>query len=421
MAKTKKSLAKAKTAAKKKQAPKAAATRKKATPKTAATRKKSPPKATVAKNQAPLPKKKAPAKAKAPPKKAPKTENEPTTIEFLMPSGDCSTLMSPQSLKEGVFPPTIYSDAIYSRGIRMFPDSGEEKPQSQCVSLSYTCDYIDPLTTAVKNRLNIPKSLPYSYNKDSVPVMAEQDARLWMHKRAARSAVQQHFPIQIFRLLGTITREVTVMNDLPNGPFTHLAKYSPNVLHTAPDIDQKVKPSRMTIQAAMKEAQAEAGESVTDAELNARAAEIQLRWNQKVQQGLRRKGWDKHGQLPREAVNDDQYVPLTRVRDWLKRQHVVDPSPSHTSLYNGLRSIPNDLESIVASLLELASPEGLFNVPLVLPYAVMEIVEESSSGAAKATPSPRGKPPSKKQKTESSVQRKWKIRIGVYANRLLVR
>ena len=343
-------------------------------------------------------------KSKAPTKK---TSKKLKTIEFLKPDASYSSDM----LKDGVFPPTIYSDAVYSKGIRLFPESCQS--ENDRVSLDYDYDYTAPMTAATRRKLGIQRTLPYPYNGDSVPVLSEQDAQIWSHKRASRSAVQQHFPMQVYRLLGTITRQVTVTNDLSEGPFTYLSKYSPNVLNMASQDSQR--PSRMAINAAKKEAMAECA---SNSQLEARAKEIQAHWNIKVDEGPRRRGWDQNGQLPRDAVNDDQYIPLTLVRDWLKRQAVVDPSPSHTSLYNGLRSIPNDIKSIVTSLLEMSSPQGLFNVALILPYCVMEVVEENRTSATAKPKRSADKPASKKRKTES-INRTWNIRIGVYANRLL--
>ena len=337
-------------------------------------------------------------------KAATKSHNE-TTIEFLKPSGS-STLSSSQ--QDGIFPPTVFSDAIYSKGIRVFPNSVKET--NVVVSLSYDYDYAAPLTAAVKSRLSIDTFQRYQYNGDTVPLLSSSEMRLWNHKRAAKSAAQLHFPMNVFRLLGTITREVTVTNDSPNGPFTKLSRYSPRCTSfVGKEVDKQY---RMTIQQATTEARTEQG-SDGDDNLKARATQIQTQWNEKVDQGPKRTGgWDKNGQLSRYAVNDDQYINLPLVRDWLKQQDVMDPSPSHTSLYNGLRSIPNNLEAILTSLLELASPKGLYKIPLVLPVAFMEIVEETRT-AKKVE-----KRASKKQKAES-IQRTWKIRIGVYANRLL--
>lgn len=355
-------------------------------------------------------KKKAPAKTAANKKKAPPArKKEPKTIQFLQPTGE-SSLVSSEALKEGVFPPTIYSDAIYANGIRVFPETCQELPQDDSVSLTYNHDYIAPLTTATRNKLKIPRDIPYYHSTDSVPLLPPPDAKLWPHKKAAKMAVAQHFPMNVFRLLGVITREVTVANDSPLGPFEKLSKYSRPVLHGG---NQKnaAKQQKISAKACMTEAQAE---FPLAANLDTRVAEIQSRWNMKVSQGPVRRGWDSKGQLPVESVNDGQYVPLPVLQDWLKKRQVSDPSPSHTSLYNGLRSIPNDLESIVASLLELASPEGLFSTPLVVPYSVVETVQESRSTKSRSAKSDG----SKKLKTEL-IQRTYKIRIGVYGNRLL--
>jgi muconolactone delta-isomerase len=308
------------------------------------------------------------------------------------------------SSKDGVFPPTIFADVIYSKGVRLFPESIQEDAHSQNVSLSYRYDYTTPMTEGTKKSLEVKvsrnSSLPNRAN--TVPLLDPQDVLLWNHKRAAKSAAEQHWPMPIFRKLGVITREVCVTdNDSPLNTFSF-----------APDfpVGPKVKKqSRMSMKAAISEAKAEG----LDQDLQARASTIHTQWTKKMDQGPRHKGWDEYGQLPKEAVNDDQYVPLPLLRDWLKRYNMVEPF--YKSLYNGLRLIPTDLETVVASLMELSCPKQLYKIPLVLPYVVMDLVEETSVARHESS---RKEPVLKKPRIDS-VQRKWRIRIGVYANRLL--
>jgi muconolactone delta-isomerase len=304
--------------------------------------------------------------------------------------------------KDGVFPPTIFSDVIYSKGIRLFPESIRE--DSQNVSLSYSYDYTAPLTAETKKSLKVKVSRNSSFPNvtNSVPLLNSQDALLWSHKRAAKSAAEQHWPMPIFRLLGVISREVFVTdNDSPLNTYS-LAPDFPAALKVK-------KQSRMSMKAAMSEAMAEG----LDQDLQARASTIHVQWTKKMDQGPMHSGWDQYGQLPKEAVNDGQYVPLFHLWDWLKRRNVVETS--HKSLYNGLRLIPTDLQTVVASLMELSYPTELYKIPLILPYAVMDIVDEKSFVGYDS----RRKKPVHKKRRIDSTGRQWRIRIGVYANRLL--
>lgn len=307
------------------------------------------------------------------------------------------------SSKDGVFPPTIFSNFIYSKGVRLFPESIQQNPQHVSLTCSYDYMYASPALT--KKSLKISKNnLSFSHDANNIPLLDPQDVLLWSHKRAAKSAAQQHWPMPVFRLLGVITREVLETNG-NSLPFAE--PYSPDL----PVASRKVvKQSRISTKAAMSEAIAEG----LDQDMEARASEIHVQWNHKIDQGPSSKGWDEYGQLPREVVNDDQYIPLPVLRDWLLLQHIA-VEPSHKSLYNGLRSIPIDLLTVIASLMALACPKELYKIPLILPFAVMDLVEEPSVARHVSC---REEPIPKKPRLDSTP-RKWRIRIGVYANRLL--
>ena len=66
-------------------------------------------------------------------------------------------------------------------------------------------------------------------------------------------------------------------------------------------------------------------------------------------------------------------------------------------LYGGLRRVNTDARSVLESLMDLSCPNSLYKIPLVTPYAVAS--------------SQRG--------VDHNQTIRWKIRIGVYMNRLL--
>ena len=80
---------------------------------------------------------------------------------------------------------------------------------------------------------------------------------------------------------------------------------------------------------------------------------------------------------------------------WLHNDAVLDLAAGRVkSLYGGLRHVKTDAQSVLESLMDLSCPGSLYKIPLITPYAV----------AVRST-----------QDNEVT----WKVRIGVYMNRLL--
>ena len=113
--------------------------------------------------------------------------------------------------------------------------------------------------------------------------------------------------------------------------------------------------------------------------------------------------WDvKDGGFRRDAVggdtsiDDEFYVPILCLLNWMKGDdQIVDLNEGRVkSLYNGLCHIPTDALTVLRSLVDLSCPNSLYKIPLITPYAVASRAVKSS----KTT---------------------WKVRIGVYINRLL--
>jgi hypothetical protein len=99
--------------------------------------------------------------------------------------------------------------------------------------------------------------------------------------------------------------------------------------------------------------------------------------------------------LGRVISKDEFYVPIKCLLEWLDNEKVVDLARDRVkSLYGGLRRVKIDACSILESLMDLSCPSSLYKIPLVTPYAV-------------AT------------RTNQSDKVTWKVRIGVYMNRLL--
>ena len=65
------------------------------------------------------------------------------------------------------------------------------------------------------------------------------------------------------------------------------------------------------------------------------------------------------------------------------------------SLYAGLRKIPTDASSVLESLIDLSNATTLYKIPLITPYAMASCIADNEN------------------------EQRWKVRIGVYMNRLL--
>lgn len=115
--------------------------------------------------------------------------------------------------------------------------------------------------------------------------------------------------------------------------------------------------------------------------------------------------WQKHdgGFVPAalggSAVRseDEFYVPIVTLLQWLnENDKVVDLAAGRVkSLYGGLRNVATDAVSILESLMDLSCPSSLYKIPLVTPVAM-----------------------AKKFSGENGTVN-WKVRIGIYMNRLL--
>jgi len=218
-----------------------------------------------------------------------------------------------------------------------------------------------------------------------IPMLTSEQVLLWHHTFAATAAAQSHFPSNVGRLLGTITRTLTTDKGRPKLPKPFLGTYP-------------MKPAQLrniSKHKATYEAKQEKDNANT---IEARATAIREQWQQIINNGVQVHGWDiRHGSLLTSAVNDPHYVPVPALLKWAAKD---DHQGQCKDLYHGLLSIPTDTRSILTSLAELSSPIGLYDIPLITPYPVLEEMEQIT----------REKLP--------ALQR-YRLTIAVYANRLL--
>ena len=100
-----------------------------------------------------------------------------------------------------IFPPTIYTNATYSHGILI--------PNNDAV----TVDKTDGNDT---EEVIVPVPSDYTTTAHVQPALSPQEATVWNHSIAAHAASRRRPPMEIGRLLGTITfffEEVTAKNN----------------------------------------------------------------------------------------------------------------------------------------------------------------------------------------------------------------
>lgn len=344
------------------------------------------------------------------------------------------------------FPPTIFTDAMYRRGIMVPNNDDGSDPDSIRTELPY--DYFGSDRHNVKAR-----HLPYGFGgckteagKTTVrllPVLSEPEVELWAHKNAAFAAAGRRFPMEINRFLGSITllleehlseSSISRGDSLDDvGLFSLSKHYSDEyrkrrIARSGIPREPSEKSSKFSRNVSSKEAMAEAMKEMGIDEcsdsnhlppniltsLRARSEVIMRLWKAVKSGPPRRECWDNvHGGFLREALEendgdeserDERHVPIHVLANWAGNEgstEIVVTDVAHgrvASLYKGLRNVPTDAISIFGALLELSHPAMLYNVPLITPYAVAYVEKENSHPRATRT---------------------WEISIGVYANRLL--
>lgn len=271
-------------------------------------------------------------------------------------------------------------------------------------------------------------------------VLTEKHAELWLHKFAASASLQpHHFPRHVYRLLGSITRQidhslVVTKKGIPKTPHQYMPPRKKTVHSSSrppsstavddeeeADLPPKKKPAgirKITKQQAKREARTEVEDGLLDAShLEHRTDVIWQSWLSLASEAARHSkhnaisdGWDVvDGSLVNVSNDDKHYVSIPALLRWMEKEAVIDRhEDEHCSLYHGLKHIPVDTKSILEALLDLSSPEGLYRIPLIMPYAVV----------TSETKHPKPLHPRTNAAT-SQLYTTWKISIAVYGHRLL--
>jgi len=351
---------------------------------------------------------------------------------------------------DSLFPPAIFSDATYTHGI-MVPNN-DDQSSIESIRTEIPDDYFGSDRHSTRT-----KQLPYRYGSfrteavqesgDAkvrlLPVLSETEVGVWGHRNAAFAAAGRRFPMEINRFLGSITlafEETMTFSSVSRGKsledvglFSLNRQYSDryrkrNITRKGivrEPLEKNSKFSRIVtpkqaMAEAMKEMAIDEGTSIINlppsvqTSLLARSEQIGMVWKAAKNEPPCRECWNvEHGGFIREALEetsgeesekDERHVPIRVLADWAKNEGnadfvVTDLADGRTaSLYDGLSVVPTDATSIFEALLDLSDPTALYNVPLITPYAVARVEKDSDHPLSPRT---------------------WKIRIGVYANRLL--
>ena len=279
------------------------------------------------------------------------------------------------------------------------------------------------------------RHLPYKYGTRggrTVPMLSELEATMWTQRHAAHAAAQRRFPMEAVRLLGTITLYFEERSE--KGAFDKVGLLAmsrkASKLHRSRQISRFGIPRKpkacydkftkditpkQALTEAMLEMDIEEGASLdflpddVRERLEKRSMEIRSSWKPiKNSQPLRECWHPYSGDFVKEALGDnvsdtESHIPIETLASWAKNENgssgvtVIDRAEGRTaSLYNGLRHVRTDAVSILDALLDLSHTTSLYEIPLITPVAVARTV-----------------------KTIGDTSRTWKIRIGVYMNRLL--
>jgi hypothetical protein len=271
----------------------------------------------------------------------------------------------------------------------------------------------------------------HTLGERTLPCLTETEARLWRHKHAAHTAAAKRFPVEVARLLGTITlrmEEIHPNNNSKkkkakppqhNPPSTGAALLAslPTVIHPPLGGMAYVRPKQLTRKKAQEEATTEllhqtpgsdeaTKELHRDPKVHQRANEIFSQWGAVTSCSGHAKTHDGDtGELP-VGHKDPHYVSLRALQKWLtkglKTGTLVDlQQDAVREFYNGLTRVPINATQILEALVDLSDPRSLYKVPLVSVYPHMTQATSNSNSNSN---------------TDKTV---WNIQLGVYMHRLL--
>ena len=121
-----------------------------------------------------------------------KYDNEQTmTVRFRRPRR--SENEEDEHNDQFIFPPIVYTDAKYTKGV-LIPEASPVNEEEEDN---------DGITEEVS--VQMPQNYFRRDDEDCLPILTENEVNVWNHNIAASCAANRRFPMQVGRLLGTIT------------------------------------------------------------------------------------------------------------------------------------------------------------------------------------------------------------------------
>ena len=209
----------------------------------------------------------------------------------------------------------------------------------------------------------------------------ETEARLWQQSYAAKCASHNHNPGRKVRLVGTITRTVTV--DHAVDPFPSMEWNLKGKKRAQPYQMEKHIPVTFkvpTVNQAKKEILRDlpADQDITEGRLVLQANILMQEWKQILKQPYV-SGWDQRGELldcPLEGS-----VRVSQVLALLQDGVLTDTQPNlERDYYHGLRTIAVDTQTVLTSISNYATPgKALYGQPMVVAYVLPNLINTAKN------------------------------------------
>lgn len=107
-----------------------------------------------------------------------------------------------------IFPPTVYTDANYTKGI-LIPDArsnhGNDGDDSNNEETAHGGSITEEVVVQIPENYFRQDNDTQNRNDNLLPALSQNEVVAWNHHIAAFSAASRRFPMQVARLLGTIT------------------------------------------------------------------------------------------------------------------------------------------------------------------------------------------------------------------------
>ena len=329
------------------------------------------------------------------------------------------------------WPSALFFNAKYAHGILVTNDSNDNDEPYFTESEGYTNDDIDSDSDS-DDEVD---------GRRTLSCLTPVEAQMWCHKHAAHTAVARRFPVEVGRLLGTITLElqevppkkkpkgqpksdVTSTSPLPVSLQAVVKKHPPAVEPRFPAVRfsqvRKISPKQSMDEAHREALQTSTASSTTPKERRdpkhqkVRAQEIVRQWQAVQECPQYMEHWNQRDGRLNLAPGDDHHVSLKALQLWLAKGTqagtLVDLRQDKVcELYRGLTVVPVNATQILESLVNLSDPKSaLYGVPLVAVYARM-VRATAVPGTTTSHKKRRGAAP--KNGNHGGVV--WKVQLGI--------